>query len=81
MSGAQTGPFGASQRQRRGNLRHVPSLKACPVKLVPAWRTVDAAVTAHVETQARLTSMLSDEDKAALNGLLAKYLAGFEGDS
>ncbi len=39
---------------------------------------VDAAVTAHVETQARLTSCLSVEERAALNGLLASFLRGFE---
>lgn len=41
---------------------------------------VDAAVTAHVETQARLTSGLSKEESATLNGLLGKFLRGFEGN-
>jgi DNA-binding MarR family transcriptional regulator len=39
---------------------------------------IDAAVAAHVETQARLVSGLSEEEKATLNALLGKYLAGFE---
>lgn len=39
---------------------------------------VDAAVTAHVETQARLTSGLSNEERSTLNGLLSKFLRGFE---
>jgi len=39
---------------------------------------VDAAVTAHVETQTRLTSGLSKEESATLNGLLSKFLTGFE---
>ena len=41
---------------------------------------VDAAVTAHVATQARITSVLSADENAALDVLLRKYLAGFEGD-
>jgi DNA-binding MarR family transcriptional regulator len=39
---------------------------------------IDGAVTAHVETQARLVSSLTEEEKDALNNLLGKYLAGFE---
>ncbi|SMF41215.1 transcriptional regulator, MarR family [Tistlia consotensis] len=39
---------------------------------------IDAAVTAHVETQARLTAALSKGEKAALAALLRKYLAAFE---
>ena len=39
---------------------------------------VNAAVTAHVETQARLTSSLSKEESATLNGLLSKFLKGFK---
>ncbi|MFS8111897.1 MarR family transcriptional regulator [Rhizobium jaguaris] len=39
---------------------------------------IDSAVAAHVETQARLVSGLSEEEKAALNALLGKYLAGLE---
>lgn len=45
------------------------------------FAVIDAAVTAHVQTQARLTSVLSKKDNAALNDLLRKYLAGFEADS
>jgi DNA-binding MarR family transcriptional regulator len=43
------------------------------------FAVIDAAVTEHVATQARLTSGLSKEDSAALNALLIKYLAAFEG--
>ncbi|QRM38992.1 MarR family transcriptional regulator [Rhizobium rhizogenes] len=39
---------------------------------------IDAAVTAHVETQARLVASLTEEEKTALDALLGKYLAGFE---
>ncbi|MGY5809678.1 MarR family winged helix-turn-helix transcriptional regulator [Rhizobium sp. LEGMi198b] len=39
---------------------------------------IDSAVAAHVETQARLVSGLSEEEKAALNALLGKYLSDFE---
>ena len=42
------------------------------------FAVIDTAVTAHVRTQARLTSILSKEESAALNALLAKYLAAFE---
>ncbi|GAU81859.1 MarR family winged helix-turn-helix transcriptional regulator [Bosea sp. BIWAKO-01] len=40
---------------------------------------IEAAVTAHVATQAQLSSILSADENAALNALLGKYLAGFEG--
>ena len=39
---------------------------------------VDKAVTAHVATQTKLTSGLSDEDQQQLNRLLSKFLSGFE---
>jgi len=39
---------------------------------------IDAAVTAHVQTQIRLTAALSARDKAALDALLKTYLAAFE---
>ena len=39
---------------------------------------IDSAVTAHVETQARLVAGLSEDERAALNTLLGKYLADFE---
>lgn len=41
---------------------------------------IDGAVTAHVETQARLTSGLSKAETATLNKLLAKFLEDFEGE-
>ena len=39
---------------------------------------IESAVTAHVETQAKLTSGLSKAESETLNGLLRKFLAGFE---
>lgn len=42
------------------------------------FAVVDAAVTAHVATQARLASLLSLEDFAALDALLSKYLVALE---
>ena len=42
------------------------------------FAVIEAAVTAHVETQARLTSMLAKEETAAFNALLSKYLTVFE---
>ncbi|MBR0641622.1 MarR family winged helix-turn-helix transcriptional regulator [Plastoroseomonas hellenica] len=43
------------------------------------FATIDAAVTAHVATQARLVAGLSPEERAMLNAVLGKYMAGFEG--
>ncbi|MBR0663938.1 MarR family transcriptional regulator [Roseomonas hellenica] len=43
------------------------------------FATIDAAVTAHVATQARLVAALSPEERAMLNAVLGKYMAGFEG--
>ena len=40
--------------------------------------TVDAAVTAHVDNQHRLVAGLSAEERTALDGLLAKFLATLE---
>ncbi|ENN84871.1 Transcriptional regulator protein [Rhizobium freirei PRF 81] len=49
------------------------------ISLTPkGFELIDAAVTAHVETQARLVSTLSDEERMALDGLLRNYLADFE---
>lgn len=42
------------------------------------FELIDAAVTAHVETQARLVSILSENERTALDGLLRTYLASFE---
>lgn len=39
---------------------------------------IDEAVTAHVETQTRLVSMLSIEERGSLDDLLRTYLEGFE---
>lgn len=43
------------------------------------FATIDATVTAHVATQARLVAALSPEERAMLNAVLGKYMAGFEG--
>lgn len=49
------------------------------VSLTPkGFELIDAAVTAHVETQTRLISTLSDDERTALDGLLRNYLADFE---
>lgn len=45
------------------------------------FSVIDAAIGAHVQTQARLTSILSKEEAAALDDLLRTYLAGFEPNS
>lgn len=42
------------------------------------FETVDAAVTAHVANQHRLVAGLSEDERKALDGLLAKFLDGFE---
>ncbi|PCJ95042.1 MAG: MarR family transcriptional regulator [Hyphomicrobiales bacterium] len=42
------------------------------------FAAIDGTVTAHVETQARLTSALSDQEFSDLNKLLGKYLSSFE---
>jgi len=42
------------------------------------FTTIDAAVTAHVETQGRLTRDLSKQDFETLNELLGKFLNNFE---
>ncbi|MGV1791566.1 MarR family transcriptional regulator [Rhizobium lusitanum] len=42
------------------------------------FELIDAAVTAHVETQARLVSTLSEDERTALDSLLRNYLASFE---
>lgn len=41
-------------------------------------RLIDEAVTAHVETQTRLTRALTDEQQRQLDDLLRQFLAGFE---
>lgn len=49
------------------------------IALTPkGFALVDAAVTAHVENQHRLLEALGTEDRAALDGLLQKFLAAFE---
>jgi len=42
------------------------------------FTVIDAAVTDHVATQARLTSALSADEQEQLNGLLKKFLTDFE---
>lgn len=49
------------------------------VRLTPAGRAlVDAAVTSHVATQARLVAPLTAEERATLDGLLRRFLGHFE---
>ena len=42
------------------------------------YRVIDAAVTAHVETQGRLVSGLSKRDRRQLDSLLKAFLEDFE---
>lgn len=42
------------------------------------FRVIDAAVTAHVQTQEKLVSGLSKEDRRALDALLKSFLGNFE---
>ncbi|TQV83623.1 MarR family winged helix-turn-helix transcriptional regulator [Denitrobaculum tricleocarpae] len=42
------------------------------------FEVIDAAVTAHVETQERLVSGLSERDQRQLNSLVKRFLADFE---
>ncbi len=39
---------------------------------------IEAAVTAHVETQAKLVAPLTDEQRAQMDDLLRQFLSGFE---
>ncbi|MDZ5697078.1 MarR family transcriptional regulator [Chelativorans sp. M5D2P16] len=41
---------------------------------------IEEAVTEHVANQRRLTAALSDDERAALDALVAKWLAAFETD-
>jgi len=41
-------------------------------------RIIDAAVTDHVKTQTRLVSVISKDDRAALNRLVSEYLSSIE---
>lgn len=41
---------------------------------------IEEAVTAHVANQHRLTAALSADERQALDGLVAKWLAAFEGE-
>ncbi len=51
------------------------------ISLTPkGFELIDAAVTAHVETQKRLISTLSEGERTALDRLLRSYLADFESD-
>lgn len=42
------------------------------------FHTIEAAVTAHVETQARLIASLAPEDQAALGAILERYLQAID---
>lgn len=49
------------------------------IALTPkGFALVDAAVTAHVENQHRLLEALGTDERAALDGLLRRFLAAFE---
>ncbi|GES43426.1 transcriptional regulator [Rhizobium dioscoreae] len=49
------------------------------ISLTPkGFELIDAAVTAHVETQKRLISTLSEGERMTLDRLLRNYLADFE---
>ena len=49
------------------------------ISLTPkGFELIDAAVTAHVETQKRLISTLSEGERKALDRVLRNYLADFE---
>lgn len=49
------------------------------ISLTPAGHTlIDQAVTAHVETQAELVAVLSEEQRAKLDELLRHFLSAFE---
>ncbi|MFB2565049.1 MarR family winged helix-turn-helix transcriptional regulator [Rhizobium sp. IMFF44] len=49
------------------------------ISLTPkGFELIDAAVTAHVETQKRLIATLSEGERTALDRLLRNYLADFE---
>jgi DNA-binding MarR family transcriptional regulator len=49
------------------------------IALTPkGYALIDEAVTAHVETQTRLISMLSEDERGSLDGLLRTYLDRFE---
>lgn len=51
--------------------------RSVSVSLTPrGLAIIDAAVTAHVETQKRLLSILAPEDQVALDPLLRNFLAG-----
>ena len=42
------------------------------------FEVIDAAVTEHVSTQAKLVAGLSDDERAQLDDLLKRFLKGFE---
>lgn len=49
------------------------------ISLTPAGHTlIDQAVSAHVETQAELVAVLSEEQRAQLDDLLRQFLSAFE---
>lgn len=44
------------------------------------YKLIDKVLTAHVETQAELVATLTDKQRTQLDGLLRRFLSGFEGD-
>jgi DNA-binding MarR family transcriptional regulator len=70
------------QLERAGLVERVPNPKDGRSFIIgltdSGFQLIDGAVTAHVATQARLTSVLEESEKTALNALLEKYLSHFE---
>lgn len=51
------------------------------ISLSPEGHSViDEAVTAHVETQAKLAAVLTEEQRRQLDDIMRTFLSGFEGD-
>jgi DNA-binding MarR family transcriptional regulator len=46
----------------------------------PGRELIDKVATAHVETQAKMVAVLTDEQRAKLDDLLRQFLGGFERD-
>lgn len=71
------------QLEKRGLVERLPNPEDGRGFLVSltekGFALVDGVVTSHVEKQASLTASLSDDERAALNGLLTKFLGSFEG--
>ncbi|BCP53896.1 transcriptional regulator [Kaistia sp. 32K] len=68
------------QLEKAGLVARAPSAGDRRVVIISlterGFATIEATVTAHVATQKRLVSVLSDEERARLDGELRKFLAG-----